>query len=106
MINYSYHHPDKQQFSTLLYIQAQSDNKDNDKKEEEEDIDKNKKKEEKKIKKQEKSEEEDYNNWTRTDQDLITKYNYRNLAIPKIYQNALDGETLGLIKLIQMIKPK
>jgi hypothetical protein len=92
MINYSYHHPDKQQFSTLLYIQAQSDNKGYDKKDEE-DIDKNKKKEEKKIKKQEKSEEEDYNNWTRTDQDLITKYNYRNLAIPKIYQNALDGET-------------
>ena len=25
--------------------------------------------------------------------DLITKYNYRNLAIPKIYQNAPDGET-------------
>jgi hypothetical protein len=92
IINYSYHHPDNQQFSTLLYIQAQLDNKDNDKKDEE-DIDKNKKKEEKKIKKQEKSEEEDYNNWTRTDQDLITKYNYRNLAIPKIYQNALDGET-------------
>jgi hypothetical protein len=32
-------------------------------------------------------------NWTRTNQDLITKYNYRNLVIPKIYQNAPDGET-------------
>src|ERR671912_431629 len=33
------------------------------------------------------------NNWTRTDQDLITKYNYRNLAIPKIYQTALHNKT-------------
>jgi hypothetical protein len=98
IINYSYHHPDNQQFSTLLlYIHAQSDNKDNDKKSQE-DKDKNKKKEEKKIKKQEKSEEEYDNNWTRTDQDLITKYNYRNLAIPKIYQTATDGETYNFNK--------
>ena len=90
IINYSYHHSDNQQFSTPFYIQAKSDNKDNDKKGE--DKDKNKTKEEKKIKKQEKSEEEYDNNWTRADQNLITKYNYRNLAIPKIYQNAPDGE--------------
>lgn len=33
IVNYSYHHPDNQQFFTLLlYIQAQSDNKDNKKK--------------------------------------------------------------------------
>ncbi len=90
IINYSYHHSDNQQFSTPFYIQAKSDNKDNDKKGE--DKDKNKTKEKKKIKKQEKSEEEYDNNWTRADQNLITKYNYRNLAIPKIYQNAPDGE--------------
>jgi hypothetical protein len=106
-------HPDNQ-FSTL-YIQAQPDNNDgtnnNDKKAEDKEEDTEKKKEkkdkkeekekknkgEKKIKKQEKSEEEyddswTYDNWTRTDKDLMTKYNYRNLAIPKIYQNAPDGE--------------
>jgi hypothetical protein len=38
------------------------------------------------------------NNWTRTDQDLITKYNYRNLAIPKIYQTAPDGGTYDFNK--------
>ncbi len=100
------------QFS-ILYIQAQPDNNDNnnDKKaEDKEDTEKKKEKKdkkeekeekknkgEKKIKKQEKSEEEyddswTNDNWTRADKDLMTKYNYRNLAIPKIYQNAPDGE--------------
>ncbi len=106
-------HPDNQ-FSTFYIIQAQPDNNDNnnDKKaEDKEDTEKKKEKKdkkeekeekknkgEKKIKKQEKSEEEyddswTYDNWTRADKDLMTKYNYRNLAIPKIYQNAPDGET-------------
>ena len=61
-------------------------------------------KEEKKDKQEEKEVKEDVdswtydNNWTRTDQDLITKYNYRNLAIPKIYQTAPDGETYDFNK--------
>src|SRR5918994_1513046 len=61
-------------------------------------------KEEKKDKQEEKEVREDVdswtydNNWTRTDQDLITKYNYRNLAIPKIYQTAPDGETYDFNK--------
>jgi hypothetical protein len=56
----------------------------------------NKNKEEKSNKEEKYSDSLTYdnnNNWTRTDQDLITKYNYRNLAIPKIYQNAPIGET-------------
>ena len=150
IIDYSYHnHPDNQQYSPLLYIQAQPENNnnnnnndddddDNDNKKggEEEIKDKTKKKnektmtttkkqkEERKLEKEDKKdedkedekkkntnkkdkqetseEEEGYNDsltydnnnsWTRTDTDLITKYNYRNLAIPKIYQNAPDGET-------------
>ncbi len=110
IVNYNYHHLNNQFSTLLLYIQAQSDNNDNKKKVQEDkdtekkkdnDNDKNKKKEEKKLEKEDKQEEdkekevkEEYdNNWTRADQDLITKYNYRNLAIPKIYQNALDGET-------------
>ena len=40
-----------------------------------------------------KEREEDADSWTKADQDLITKYNYRNLAIPKVYQNAPTGET-------------
>ncbi|MGE5633875.1 MAG: hypothetical protein ACM3VV_01460, partial [Deltaproteobacteria bacterium] len=103
-------HPDNQ-FSTL-YIQAQPDNNDNnnDKKAEDKEEDTEKKKEkkdkkeekknkgEKKIKKQEKSEEEyddswTNDNWTRADKDLMTKYNYRNLAIPKIYQTAPNVST-------------
>src|SRR5918995_7023816 len=78
-------------------IQKQTlENKTNAVKEEEKDQDKSKG-EEKEVK-----EDVDswayYNNWTRTDQDLITKYNYRNLAIPKIYQTAPDGETYDFNK--------
>jgi hypothetical protein len=53
---------------------------------------KEKNKEEEKGTKIKESEEDDYS-WTKADQELITKYNYRNLAIPKVYQNAPDGET-------------
>jgi hypothetical protein len=120
IINYSYH-PDNQFSTLLLYIQAQSD--DNDKKgeedkeekeekdtekkedkEEKEDKDTEKKKEEKKLEKKEKQEEKevkeenDTSSWTYIDKDLITKYNYRNLAIPKIYQTAPDGETYNFNK--------
>jgi hypothetical protein len=83
----------KNHFSTL-YIHAQLDNNNNnnnDNKGEE-----NKKKEEMKMKKKKtklNNQENDNNSWTPADKDLITKYNYRNLAIPKIYQNAPDGET-------------
>ena len=110
IVNYNYHHPDNQFSTLLLYIQAQSDNNDDDKKVQEDkdtekkdkDNDKNKNKKEKKLEKKDKQEEEEEeekvkeeydNNWTRADQDLITKHNYRYLAIPKIYQNAPDGET-------------
>jgi len=106
-INYNH---SNNQFSTLLYIQAQLDNSGNNKEEDkkekiEEDKEDTKKKEkdekknEKELEKKDEQEnkgEEEYDNnnsWTRADQDLITKYNYRNLAIPKIYQNAPDGET-------------
>ncbi|MDX1371428.1 MAG: hypothetical protein R3321_03115 [Nitrososphaeraceae archaeon] len=40
-------------------------------------------------KKSEKNDE----SWTKTDQDLILKYNYRNLIIPKIYDTAINGST-------------
>ncbi len=53
---------------------------------------KEKNKEEEKGTKIKESEEYD-DSWTKADQDLITKYNYRNLAIPKVYQNAPHGES-------------
>jgi hypothetical protein len=34
----------------------------------------------------------------------MTKYNYRNLAIPKIYQNAPDGEKYRFNKTIPLSK--
>ena len=109
IINYSYHHPDNQQYFTLLYIQAQPDNGDNDNKDEEDKKEKqedrkeikkkekDEKKNEKELEKKDKQEKEEYsdsltydsNSWTHLNQDL----NYRNLAIPKIYQNVPDGET-------------
>jgi hypothetical protein len=83
--------------SSILYIQAKQDNNDNNnnnnnkedeieekEKEDEEEEDK------KESKKQEKEDDDD-SSWTKADQDLITKYNYRNLAIPKVYQTAPDG---------------
>jgi hypothetical protein len=81
-------------------IQKQTlENKTNAVKEEKKD-----KQEEKKDNQEDKEVKEDVdswtydNNWTRTDQDLITKYNYRNLAIPKIYQTAPDGGTYDFNK--------
>ena len=68
--------------SSILYIQAKPDNNDNNNKEEDD---------EKESKNQEK--ENDNYSWTKADQDLITKYNYRNLEIPKIYQTAPNGST-------------
>src|SRR5918999_2477020 len=106
------------QFS-ILSIQAEKNNNKGGEEEKDKDKDKDKEesiqkqtlenktnavKEEKKDKQEEKEVKEDVdswtydNNWTRTDQDLITKYNYRNLAIPKIYHNAPDGETYRLNK--------
>ncbi len=96
--SYYYHHPDNQQYSTLLYIQAQPDisgiNNKEDKKEKKDDEKKNEKELEKKDKQEKKGEEEYDNNnsWTRSDKDLITKYNYRNLAIPQVYQTTPAGE--------------
>src|SRR5687768_3100587 len=88
-------------------IQKQTlENKTNAVKEEKKDQDKSKgeEKDQDKSKGEEKEVKEDVdswtydNNWIRTDQDLITKYNYRNLAIPKIYQTAPDGETYDFNK--------
>jgi hypothetical protein len=86
---------------------SKGEEKDQDKsKGEEKDQDKSKgeEKDQDKSKGEEKEVKEDVdswtydNNWIRTDQDLITKYNYRNLAIPKIYQTAPDGETYDFNK--------
>jgi flagellar biosynthesis GTPase FlhF len=69
--------------------ELKTNNKDNKEKEKEEKKKekKTKNKEERKIeRKEDKGYEED--SWTKADQDLITKYNYRNLAIPKVYQTA------------------
>lgn len=93
------------QFYTV-YIQAEPSNNNNNENEEEIEKDninnkedKEEKEEEKKKKKDSKKEEnkreikkyqkkDDNDSWTNADQDLITKYNYRNLAIPKVYQTA------------------
>jgi hypothetical protein len=74
--------------SSILYIQAKQDNNDNNNKEDEIEEKEEDKKESKKLEK-----EDDNNSWITTDQDLITKYNYRNLAIPKVYQTAPNGST-------------
>ena len=73
-------------------------NKENDKKEgkEEKNNDNNDDNEEEKASQQqiEQLEQQELaDSWTKTDKDLITKYNYRNLAIPKVYQNLPDGES-------------
>ena len=92
IINYYNHSND--QFSTFSIL-AQSDNKNNkeeEKKEKEEKEDKKDKKITTEINKQEKEkEDDDSDSWTKADQDLMTKYNYRNLVIPKVYQTAPDG---------------
>ena len=115
IINYNYNHSiinfllfyyifkPNQTITIMITDKKGEEDKDTEKKEKdkEKDKDKNKKKEEKKLEKKDKQEEEeeevkeenDTSSWTYVDKDLITKYNYRNLAIPKIYQNAPDGET-------------
>ncbi|MFB5600973.1 MAG: hypothetical protein ACE5SW_12205 [Nitrososphaeraceae archaeon] len=95
------HNSSQNQFS-IVHISAKPDNsKDNDKKGEDKekkdspkkDKDtKQNKKEENKLKEKDKEENSD-ESWTKTDQDLILKYNYRNLIIPKIYDTATDGST-------------
>ena len=110
------------QFS-ILSIQAEKNNNKGGEEEKDKDKDKDKeesiqkqtlenktnavkevKKDQDKSKGEEKEVKEDVdswtydNNWIHTDQDLITKYNYRNLAIPKIYQTAPDGETYDFNK--------
>ena len=69
-----------------LYINAESDDKEEDSKDKDKDekTDKNKPK------------VDDKYPWTNTDQDLITKYNYRNLVIPKVYQTAPGGSKYQL----------
>jgi hypothetical protein len=82
------------QFSTF-YVHAQDDNKDDNKEVEDEneseDGEKNEAKKEKKLESEDKK--NDNESWTKADQDLITKYNYRNLVIPKIYPSIPDGES-------------
>jgi hypothetical protein len=102
-----YYNHSNNQFSNF-YIIAQSDNnEDNDNKEENEIEEKKKQKKEKEdkiekketleINKQEKEDDDgDTDSWTKADQDLITKYNYRNVAIPKVYQTAPKGSTFQL----------
>jgi hypothetical protein len=107
----NYYNPSNDKFSNF-YILAQSDNNNNindDNKEEnkkenkdKEDKDKedneDKKKKRSEINKQEEEEEEENvdDSWTKADQDLITKYNYRNLAIPKVYHTAPNGSIYQL----------
>jgi hypothetical protein len=105
IFNY-YNHSINQFFTFSILAQSDNNNKDKDNKEENEiDRENNKKEEEKEkedkedkkkktaeINKEEQKEgEEDSDSWTKADQDLITKYNYRNLVIPKVYQTAPNG---------------
>jgi hypothetical protein len=88
-----YNHSSNNQ-SSILYIQAKQDNNNNNNKEDEikEKEDEDEEEEDKnESKKQEEKEDDD--SWINADQDLITKYNYRNLAIPKVYQTAPNGST-------------
>jgi outer membrane biosynthesis protein TonB len=74
--------------------------KENDKKEKENinndsnDDDKEKEKEsQQQLEQQQQQQQELTDSWTKADEDLITKYNYRNLAIPKVYPSIPDGES-------------
>ena len=71
------------QFYTF-YVHAQDENDD-------EDGEKKESKKDKKLKSENKK--NDQESWTKTDPALITKYNYRNLVIPKIYPSMPDGES-------------
>ena len=88
----------KKQDTEKQEIKAKEKNKDNKEKEKEEE-----KKEKKKKNKEEngieiKESEEYAGSWTKADKDLITKYNYRNLAISKVYQTAPGGQTFEFNK--------
>ena len=82
-----------------VYIQAEPSNNNN---ENEEEIEDKEEKEEKDGKKEENKNEINYHekdnndSWTNADKDLITQYNYRNLAIPKVYQTAPNGSIYQL----------
>jgi hypothetical protein len=102
------HNDFNNQFYTV-YIQAKSSNNNNeneeeieDKEENEEEIEDKEENEEKDGKKEENKNEINYqkkdnsDSWTNVDKDLITKYNYRNLAIPKVYQTARNGSIYQL----------
>ncbi|HET7642720.1 MAG TPA: hypothetical protein VFK40_04370, partial [Nitrososphaeraceae archaeon] len=82
------------QFYTF-YVYAQDDNNNNNKEvedeDEKEDGEKNEAKKEKKLESED--EKNDNESWAKANQDLITKYNYRNLVIPKIYPSIPDGES-------------
>jgi hypothetical protein len=88
-INYN-----KNQFYTV-YIQAETDNNDNNNNNKEQGKEEKEKKKDE-NKKEIKSQGKDDLSWTKTDQDLITKYNYRNLVIPKVYPTAPHGSKYQL----------
>ncbi len=75
------------QFYTV-YIQAEPNN--NNENEEKDDKKEENKKE---INYQEK---DNNDSWTNADKDLITKYNYRNLVMPKVYQTVSGGSIYQL----------
>ena len=84
------HYSINKQFIVEVYA-AKEEKKDSDHSEDE-----NNKDDKDKSKKEEKNVEitkNDKDNWTKTDPALITKYNYRNLVIPKIYPSMPDGES-------------
>jgi hypothetical protein len=85
VIVFNYNDSDDQ-FS-ILYINAQPDDKEE---EDSKDKDKDKKTETNKL------EIDDNESWTNIDQDLITKYNYRNLVIPQIYPTSPGGSKYQL----------
>ena len=75
---------------SILYINAQPNDKNEEKDENNNNKDKDKKTEINKL------EVNDNDSWTNIDQDLITKYSYRNLVIPKVYPTAPDGSKYQL----------
>ena len=79
---------EKQEIKTM---EKNKDNKAKEKEKEKEEKEGKEEEEEIEIKKSDEKYEED--SWTKVDKDSNTKYNYRNLAIPKVYHTAPDGET-------------
>jgi hypothetical protein len=97
IINY-YNHSISQ-FSTFSILAQSDNNEDKDNKEGNEIDKEDKKKKIAEINKQEKEKEkqdDDTDSWTKADQDLITKYNYRNLVVPKVYHTAPYGSIYQL----------